>query len=302
MQERTGTIFGIQHFSIDDGPGIRTTAFLKGCNLSCVWCHNPESYSPDIELMYWESRCILCGACEQVCPKSVHSTVDGTHRIDRSRCIMCGECVKACPHQALTLTGWQITPSAVIEEAKRDLRYYKESGGGLTLSGGEPLCQSAFSVEIARLAKRAGISVAIETNGSMSFSGYAEILPYTDLFLIDYKLTDKEAYQKLTGADKQTVLNTIEKLDAAGADMVLRCPIIPDVNDNTCHFSAIAKLTTQYQHVLGFELMPYHKYGTAKADRLDRDMPVFREPEEDEVAGWKAEIIKNGGLEWGGTR
>ncbi len=296
--EQTGIIFGIQHFSIDDGPGIRTTVFLKGCNMSCKWCHNPESFSPDIELMFWENRCTKCGICETVCAFGVHRFINGKHMIDRSRCIRCGDCVKACPAEALTQSGWETTPSTVIEDAKRDMRYYRESSGGMTLSGGEPMCQPDFAVGIAKLAQEAGISIAIETNGRVPFGAYTAILPYTDLLLIDYKITDPKRHIDLTGTSNKAIHDNIKKLDKAGANIVLRCPVIPGVNDNEAHFKAIAELTQKYGHILGFELMPYHKFGTAKADRLGIEMPVYREPEAEETAAWRETILRFGGVEW----
>lgn len=302
MEEIFGTIFGLQHFSVDDGPGIRTAVFLKGCNMACVWCHNPESISSKQELMYWDAKCILCGACEAVCPNGVHRLRDGVRHIDRSKCAACGKCVEACPAGALSLIGQRISAAKVVQEAERDMRYYLTSDGGLTISGGEPMCQFPFTLHIARLAHEMGIGVAIETNGSARYKDYEQLLPYTDLFLMDYKLTNTKRHAQFTGLGNDVILENMAKLDAAGASMVLRCPIIPGINDDEAHFRAIAELTKKHSHILGFELMPYHRLGISKAGRLGQNMRVFEEPAPETKEAWRNSIIAYGGREWEGQR
>jgi len=298
MEELEGSIFGIQRFSIDDGPGIRTTVFLKGCNMSCVWCHNPESYCQEVELMFFKTRCNVCGVCETICQREVHQMTSKGHQMNRDRCRLCGACVAACPTQALTFAGWNATPEKIMEAVKRDVRYYNSSGGGLTISGGEPMMQPVFAIEIARLAYENDISVVIETNGCGAFIDYVRILPFVDLFFFDYKVTNPSIHEQVTGRTINQVLDTIEKLNDVGASIVLRCPIIPQINDNEAHFRAIAALTNRYKHVQGFELMPYHKLGIAKAERMGLKGETFREPDKQEVAEWNAKVLAFGGLPW----
>jgi len=191
-----------------------------------------------------------------------------------------------------------MTASEVVAEAKRDMRYYRASGGGLTITGGEPMCQPAFTLELAKRAQVEGISVVIETNGSASYADYEALLPYVDLFLMDYKFTDNTAHLVSTGKGNEAVLENISKLEVAGAKMVLRCPIIPGLNDNDTHFQGIAGLTQRYSCILGFEIMPYHKLGLEKARQLGRDMQAFTEPDDSTKRVWEQKIINYGGREW----
>ena len=294
-------IFGIQRFSIDDGPGIRTTVFLKGCNMKCTWCHNPEGLHYECEIMFQETKCRLCGACAEACPQRAHLFRNGIHIFDRNLCIGCGRCVLSCMPGALALSGTETTPADVVVQALRDMRYYKASGGGLTISGGEPLRQFAFTFATAKLAAQEKINVVIETNGNAPFANYRSLLPYTALFLVDYKLTDEALHLQHTGISGKSVKETIRKLDEAGAKVVLRCPIIPNLNDNDTHFRAIAALTASHKNILGFELMPYHNMGLSKARRLNTVMPEFLTPKCEVVDLWKNRILAFGGKEWSGT-
>ena len=293
--EQKGIVFGIQHFSIHDGPGIRTTVFLKGCNMNCAWCHNPESIAKKPTLAYTDSKCIRCGDCVRVCPQ-VHSIRAGIHKIDRSKCTCCGRCVQACCQGALSIMGEEMDAGEVIGEALRDKRYFEKSGGGITISGGEPMCQAAFTKALCKKAKEEGVSTAIETNGYADFSEYEKLLPYADLFLIDYKLTDDAKHKKFTGVSGKRILENLKHFCMAGKPVILRCPVIPGVNDTDGHFKAIALLTRQYHNILGFELMPYHKLGMSKAKRIGEEgYEEFEVPDASTVESWTERVCSFGG-------
>lgn len=291
-----GLIFGIQRFSIDDGPGIRTTVFLKGCNMYCSWCHNPESWEAKTEILWQGSSCVHCGRCAAVCRNEVFAPSGGLNR--QGRCTACGRCIKACPQNALQMCGRKIRPQEIMEEVVRDRRYYAASGGGLTISGGEPAQQPEFLCELTELADRAQIRTAVETNGTGAWAVYAAILPFDPLFLVDYKATDEKTHREQTGEERRVVLDTVKRLTGAGARVVLRCPVIPDVNDNPEHFAEIARLSRLHPAVLGFELMPYHAMGTAKMHRLGRIGKEYRQASPAEAACWKEQVIRAGGKEW----
>jgi len=294
----TGIIFGLQHFSVDDGPGIRTAVFLKGCNLHCPWCHNPESIEGMPELLYRSGRCVSCGYCGNICPNGVHRVKFGKHVVSANGCDVCGECTDVCRNRALEIVGRRISSREIVEQAKRDLRYYNISGGGLTITGGEPMYQCEFALDIAELAQQEGIDVVLETNGIAPFEDYQKLLPSVNLFLIDYKLTDPRQHRRLTGVSNTLVLENIRKLYAVGAKIVLRCPIIPSVNDNDEHFAAIAALTQEHSGILGFELMPYHKLGVTKAGALGRTPCEFEQLDETAETVWEQRIIEHGGRKW----
>jgi pyruvate formate lyase activating enzyme len=242
LRETTGVIFGCQRFSINDGPGIRTSVFLKGCNLRCAWCHNPEGISSKTELSYTEAKCIACGSCAAVCPTGAHRMAEGKHVYDRSACILCGKCVAVCPSAALAIYGNRVTAEEVLKMVLRDRIYYEEAGG-LTLSGGEALLQLDFAMAVLQLCREAKIHCAVETHGMHSFSVCEKVMPLVDAFLFDYKMTDAEMLKKYTGANKQRVMDNLRKLHDAGTKVYVRCPIIPGLNDNEEHIRAIARLT-----------------------------------------------------------
>ncbi|MHC1785735.1 MAG: glycyl-radical enzyme activating protein [Christensenellales bacterium] len=257
-----GLIFDIQRFSTQDGPGIRTTVFLQGCTLHCQWCHNPEGIPARPVLRWFQSRCILCGACERVCPNGVHRIEGGRHLIDRSRCRQCGACVKACPTGALRLSSREMSGEDVMRTVLEDRPFYRQSGGGLTISGGEPLFQAAFCLDLLRLAKAEGLHTALETAGHVPAASLLQALPVTDLFLYDYKTSsDSRSY---IGADSQLILSNLKMLHDRGAAIILRCPIIPGVNDSRAHLEAIAGLLEACGNIQGVELMAYHRLGFGK--------------------------------------
>ena len=263
-----GIIFNIQHFCIHDGPGIRTTVFFKGCPLSCVWCHNPEGIRVGRHLSFVESKCVMCGECAKACPQA-HRFESGKHEIFRDMLpdVLYDESAAACAANALTVVGRHVTAGEVFEQVLRDRRFY-EDGGGVTFSGGEPAMQREFLAALLRLSSGAGIHTAIETCGLCDFAYYESILPYVDLFLYDYKETDPEKHKRYTKSDNALIIENIGRLHDAGANVMLRCPVIPGVNDDDEHFRAIAALTIQYPNLIGADILPYHRLASSKADRM----------------------------------
>lgn len=288
-----GTIFDIQRFCLDDGPGIRTTVFLKGCMLRCAWCHNPESLSDKVQLAYYENKCVRCGKCREVCPNGVHSfTEDGVHQVHFSSCVACGNCVRACPADALALLGRSMEASDVIDQVMKDEAYYRHSGGGVTFSGGEPTMQFAFLKELLQLAKAKGLHTCIETNGCLAPARMKELLPLLDLVLLDYKMTDEDMHKRYVGIDRSVVLATFAFMGEEKQPVVLRAPIIPGLNDNEEHFAAIRALKAKYPNILRAQVMPYHTIGKGKYGEIGMDYTLssLENATETQRAAWQARV------------
>ena len=283
-----GTIFNIQKFCVNDGPGIRTTVFLKGCPLRCLWCHNPESNRAVPELFFDGEKCSRCGRCAAVCPKGVHSVTAEGHDLLRDRCMACGACAKACLNDALETVGYEITAEDALKEVSRDELFYKNSGGGMTVSGGEPFAQPEFTLALLSGAKSRGYHTCVETCGYAPTELLERAAAVTDLFLFDYKLTDPELHKRYTGVSNDRILANLHRLDALGAPTVLRCPIIPTVNDTPEHFAGIAATANSLAHVTGIDIEPYHPLGSGKSRRLGRAyaLDALTFPSDDTVAGW----------------
>ena len=264
-----GHIFDIQHFSIHDGPGIRCNVFMKGCNLRCSWCHNPESFlTRPLELSFVPTRCIGCGYCFKVCPNQCHIMEDNEHKIIWAKCTRCGLCVNECYSKALTSVGRSITAKDTIDEVMRDNIFYNTSGGGITLSGGEPMLQREFVMVVMAMAKNNGIHTVIETNAIYDYALLDGVKENIDLFLVDFKAADPDMHKRFTGADNAQVLANLDRLHNEKRNVLIRCPIIPGYNDTPGHFKKIAELTARYQGFIGAELLPYHKLGVAKINRF----------------------------------
>lgn len=270
---RTGIIFDIERCSMYDGPGIRTTVFLKGCPLSCKWCHNPESQRSLPELAFHSEQCICCGNCAQVCP-SVHTVTKLRHKVERKLCKTCGKCLSVCPTGALKIVGRQIRIREIIEILKRDKSFFDSTGGGLTVSGGEPFSQYIFLRQLLKCAKEEDIHTCIETCGFTTQEKLDGVLPFTDLFLFDYKVTASEAHKEYTGVDNRMILDNFHYLYSAGKQIILRCPIIPGYNDTVEHFQAICDIEKQFPSLAGIEIMPYHSLGREKAAAVNRPYEI----------------------------
>lgn len=289
-----GTVFDISRYCLDDGPGIRTTVYLKGCPLRCMWCHNPESNSKEIEIGFDQKKCVGCQACVHVCPKDCHKIENGQHVFERKNCIVCGKCTEICEFDALTKIGEKMTVEQVMKIVTRDKAFYKSSGGGMTISGGEALYQLDFTKELLLAAKERGISTCIETTGFAATDKLMEIAPYVDIFLYDCKQMNSSIHKKVTGVRNELILDNLRQLDKMGKQIVLRLPIIPQINDNEKHFQAVGALADELEHVLYLEVLPYHPLGLSKAALLEMDMKynLTEIPESKVVDSWVSEMQK----------
>lgn len=250
-----GILFDIQRFCLHDGPGIRTTVFFKGCPLNCAWCHNPESKSALPELSVHRESCIGCGECKRVCTQET--------------CVSCFACANVCPAEARSKVGYKATVDDVLATVLRDRPFYGQDGG-LTVSGGEPFLQPEFLLSLLQAAKAHGLHTAVETSGAAEESDLLAAASYTDLFLFDIKGIPGEVHKRYVGCDGQTLHDNLRRLDAQGARSVLRCPIVPGVQDNAAHFSYLARLASELRHVTEIDIEPYHTAGLSKAKDLGK--------------------------------
>lgn len=260
----SGLVFDIQKFALHDGPGIRTTVFLKGCPLNCVCCCNPESQNFQPQLSFDISKCNGCMKCIDICPVNAILIDETKIKVDFSVCTACGKCVDECPDSAFRIYGNEMTAQQVLEEVVKDKNYFENSGGGITLSGGEVMAQIDFAIEILQLAKSQNIHTIIETSGYSKTENFKNVLPFVDLFLFDYKHTDKQLHKKYTGAELTLILENLELLYQQNASILLRCLIIPGINDNQTHFQGICNISHTYPDLKGIEILSYHNFGASK--------------------------------------
>ena len=266
---KTALIFNIQKFCVHDGPGIRTTVFFKGCPLNCQWCHNPESQSFQRELLLNPEKCGYCGRCEKICAQSAMKVTETTVSHDPKRCVLCEKCVDYCVNNAREIAGKEYTVSELMKEIEKDRPFYEQSGGGVTLSGGEVLSQIDFVEELVKACAQQGISVAIDTCGYAPFSSFERILNNVDVFLYDLKIMDSELHRQYTGQDNSLILDNLRRLSANNANIILRLPLIDEINTTDKNINEVIYFCKNFT-ISTVNLLPYHNIGRGKYRRLNR--------------------------------
>lgn len=268
----TAVIFDIKHFAVHDGDGIRTTVFFKGCPLRCRWCHNPEGLSFAPETAFYSHKCTGCGACAAVCPQGAHRMENGMHVFDRARCSACGACARACPAGALALYGRRVSVEELLPELLEDEAFYASSGGGVTLSGGECLCQADFCAYLLKELKKNGISTAVDTGGFVPRRAIEAVMPYTDVFLYDVKAVEPMRHKAGTGADNALILDNLRYLDSHGCASEIRFPSVPGYTDG--EEAAVRRFAAGLKHTRGVRVLAYHGYAASKYAALGKTYPM----------------------------
>jgi pyruvate formate lyase activating enzyme len=295
---QNGLIFNIQKYSVQDGPGIRATVFLKGCPLRCAWCHNPEGISPRREIVVLESRCFDCGQCRCACPFG--ASVPGPNALPprHERCAFCGACVAACPTQARRWAGEQMTVFQVLDTVWQDRIFYDESGGGVTFSGGEPLLQFEFLRACLRACRARGLHTAVDTCGLAPPEHLLAVAPLADLFLYDLKLMDPARHQQHTGAPNGLILENLRALGRVHRQIWVRIPLVPGINDDAPALQAIARFAAAIPAVRQVNLLPFHRTGLPKLARLGQPNPLAGvQPPSPEAMAATLAIFQDLGLE-----
>ena len=293
----TGLTFNIQQFSTEDGPGIRTTVFFKGCPLRCAWCHNPEGLRPAPDLMWYDVRCIGARECLRACTEDALALTPEGMRIDRVRCSVCGACAQACPAAALEVIGRRWTLDALMDELLKDQVFYETSGGGITLSGGEPMMQVDFIADLLPRCKQAGLHVALDTCGAVAWERYERVLPQVDLVLLDLKLMDVERHKGATGIPNDIILENARRIAASGLPMWIRTPVIPDYTSDPDNIRSIGCFIREaLPTVERWDLLAYTNLGKPKYHRLDlpyqlEDAPLLTRAEMETLWQTATELV-----------
>jgi len=295
----TGLIFDIKKYAVHDGPGIRTTVFFKGCPLSCSWCHNPEGLRPTPELILFEGKCIDCGECFRICPHQAHEvTAAGDRAYHRDRCALCGDCVEACFAEALVMEGREVTVDEVMVELRKDTPFYRASGGGITISGGEPLHQHEFAAALLQQCRADDLHTTIDTSGQAPWEVVERVLQHVDLVLFDIKHLDDERHRAHTGVSNRQILENLARIGRSGVPLEIRMPLVPGVNDTEEDVARAARFLLNIQGITRVVLLPYHRLGEGKYTRLGRDNRLrdLEPPGSEEVNGL-AERMRSFGLD-----
>lgn len=268
MTNIEGTVFDIQKYSIHDGPGIRTVVFLKGCPLRCLWCCNPESQKIKPQLSFFSTKCIGCLKCIEVCPENAIKMGKEHLELNRNLCSLCGKCAEVCFAEAWVMLGKEMNVEEVMNEIIKDVNFYSKSGGGVTLSGGEPCFQWQFAFEILRNCKEKQINTAIETTGFIKWEYFKKILNYADLLLYDIKHMDSAEHEELTGVSNKIILDNLRKAAKLGKDIVIRVPVIPSLNDSIDNYQKLVDFVSELKSVSEINLLPYHELGVSKYEQI----------------------------------
>jgi pyruvate formate lyase activating enzyme len=294
----SGTIFNIQRFSIQDGPGIRTTVFMKGCPLWCPWCSNPESQSSFPEIAHRDSLCNKCGRCIEVCAAQAISLTDNGVKIDRETCTGCGKCIEVCIPGALKCYGEEMSIEEVYREAIRDTPFYQDSGGGVTAGGGEPLSQADFVAGLFKRCQDSGINTCLDTCGYAAPSAWKKVLPHTNLVLFDVKLMEPSAHRRVTGKSNEKILQNLELVAASGVPVIVRIPLITGINDSRENITDTARYVANINGLKEINLLPYHRFGESKYAMLDRQYSLseLTTPQNSHIEEL-VNIVKSFGLE-----
>lgn len=288
----SGLVSAIHRASLHDGPGLRSTVFLMGCPLRCRWCHNPETWRARPTLRLRADACLGCGACAAACPR--HRLEADGHHLVRDGCTGCGACATACPSGALEVVGVRRTVAEVLAVVRRDAAAYRASGGGLTLSGGEPLAQPAFAAALLAAAHAEGIATCVETCGQADPAALAALLPHTDRWLWDCKAVDDGRHHALTGVGSALIHANLDRALAAGAVVRLRCPLVPGCNDSDADLDRLAEFALARPLLEGVELMPYHRLGAAKAAECGVAVLDLPSATVADAARWRAHLAQRG--------
>ena len=267
-------VLSITRMTIHNGPGMRTLILFKGCPLHCIWCSTPESQKSEPELGVYPMKCIRCGDCIPVCPTKAISLPDGKLTVNRSLCNVCGKCVEVCNAKALEILGHRMTIGQLVTEVKKDEIVYKYSHGGVTISGGEPLFDTEFALNLLKAFKAEGINTGVDSCGQIPWRGLEPTLPYVDFFLWDIKHMDPEQHKKLTGVSNEVILSNAKAVAARGIPLYIRIPLIPGYNDSEENIRATCEFSLGLASVVQVDIMPLHHLGKARYDSLDRMYPI----------------------------